>query len=60
MITTIDLTQNKTPFGDLSPEVKLMLFEADKNCVSMQRLFGGVWRDCVPIFVDNVVYRVTP
>jgi hypothetical protein len=59
---TVDMTNNRVPYGLLTDEEKAALHEHEK-AGGASAFYGdedGMWHPAIPIWTDEVVYRTLP
>jgi hypothetical protein len=57
---TIDMTNNRVPYGLLTDEEKAALHEHEKVGGVVQHHQANTWFNCAPSWLHNVIYRTVP
>jgi hypothetical protein len=57
---TIDMTNNRVPYGLLADEEKAALHEHEKAGGVVEYYCEGVWFQYAPSWLYNVIYRIVP
>jgi hypothetical protein len=54
---TVDMTNNRVPYGLLTDEEKAALHEHEGK---IERYRQGVWLECLPAWLEDNIYRTVP
>ncbi len=54
---TVDMTNNRVPYGLLTDEEKAALHEHEKAGGVVQHYQANTWFNCAPSWLNNVIYR---
>jgi hypothetical protein len=57
---TIDMTQNRVPYGLLDDEEKAAMHEHEQAGGKFEYYFDGVWSKCGPSWSTEGIYRTVP
>jgi hypothetical protein len=57
---TIDMTNNRVPYGLLNDEEKAALHEHEKAGGVVQHYQANTWFNCAPSWLHTMVYRTVP
>ena len=57
---TLDMTNNRVPYGLLTDEEKAALHDHEKAGGVVQHYQANTWFNCAPSWLHNVIYRTVP